>query len=218
MAKKKKIKKKVLKKKRDKIDHYCNVMEEIKKRVAVVNGFLHGDCYTMYKATTLECVGLQIRKILELIALGSLVVNVNEYSKQHKNFYKHWNGGEILKKLENINPDFYPTPINEKSSANPEIKSHLEDVKNGYLTKDDFIKLYGRCGNIAHADNPFGSKVNCAYYEKQIPEWLKKITNLLNSHTIRLVSDENMYLIHMREERDGKVHGYTFTPVKGGDN
>ena len=40
----------------------------------------------------------------------------------------------------------------------------------------------------------------------------KKIMNLLNNHKIRLANDEIMYLIHMKEERDGKVHGYTFVP------
>ncbi len=197
---------------RDKIDHYCDVMEEIKKRVEVVNGFLHGGCYTLYMATTLECICLQIRKILELIALGSLVINKKEFSTQHKNFHKHWNGGEILKKLEKINPDFYPTPIKEKPSSVPKVKSDLEDIKDGYLTKSEFIEVYGRCGKMAHADNPFGPKTNYDYYEKQISKWLKKIMNLLNNHQIRLANDEIMYLIHMKEERDGKVHGYTFVP------
>ncbi|HUT31445.1 MAG TPA: hypothetical protein VMX13_16745 [Sedimentisphaerales bacterium] len=199
--------------KRHKIDHYCAVMEQIKKRVEVVNGFLHGGCYTLYMATTLECMYLQVRKILELIVLGSLVVNKKEFSTHHKNFHKLWNGGEILKKIEKNNPDFYPKPVKEKPSSKPRVKSHLEDIQDGYLTKDEFIEVYGRCGKIAHADNPFGSKTNYPYYEKQISEWLRKIMTLLNTHTIRLVNDQNMYLIHMKEQGDDKVHGYTFARV-----
>lgn len=206
-----------VKRKRDKIELYCGVMEEIKKRVAVVNGFLHGECYTLYKATTVECMCLQIRKILELIALGSLVVNKKEFSTQHKNFHKLWNGGKILKTLEKINPDFYPKPIKEKPSSNPKVRSSLKKVRDGYLTKSEFIEVYGKCGKIAHADNPYGSKTNFDYYEKKISEWLKKIMKLLNNHEIRLANDENMYLIHMMEKRDGKVHGYTFTPVNVGE-
>ncbi len=192
-------------------------MEEVKKRVAVVKGFLKGGCYTLYMATTLECMCLQIRKILELIVLGSLVVNKTEFAKQHKDFHKHWNGGKILKKLEKINPDFYPKPIKEKSSSDPKIKSDITAVKDGYLTKGEFVAVYGRCGKIAHADNPFGTKTDYDYYEKQISEWLDKIMKLLNNHEIRLVNDKNIYVFHVEEERDDKVHGYTFAPVKAED-
>ena len=51
---------------------YADCMEEIKKRTEVVNGFFTGKCHAMYVQTTAESVSLQIRKILELIALASL--------------------------------------------------------------------------------------------------------------------------------------------------
>lgn len=214
MAKKtkKKVAKKKVPKKADKISHYCDVMEEIKKRMAVIKGFLKGGCYTLYMPTTLECICLQLRKTLELIALGSLVLNKREYKKHHNDFRKHWNGGEILKKLEKINPDFYPKPIKEVPSSTPNIKSDLIDIKDGFLTKKEFLEAYGRCGKIAHADNPFGSKTNYDFYEKQILDWHNKIMKLMDTHTIRLANDKYIYLIHM-QENDGKVHGYTFAPV-----
>ena len=37
-----------------------------------------------------------------------------------------------------------------------------------------------------HADNPFGSKTDLDYYEKQIKDWLFKTINLLNCHMIKL--------------------------------
>ena len=57
---------------------YADCMEELKKRVSFVNGFLTAKCSAMYVKTTSESVCLQIRKILELIALGSLCVNRTE--------------------------------------------------------------------------------------------------------------------------------------------
>ena len=66
-------------------------MEEIKKRTEVVNGLLTGEFHTKYIQTTAESICLQIRKILELIAMASLVANRSEYTKYRKNFYRDWN-------------------------------------------------------------------------------------------------------------------------------
>ena len=79
---------------------YADCMEELKKRVSVVNGFLTGKCSAMYVQTTSESVCLQIRKILELIALGSLCVNRTEYEKYRRNFHLDWHGRRILETLE----------------------------------------------------------------------------------------------------------------------
>ena len=196
------------------INKYCGLLEEIKKRDAVVKGFLKGSCFTPYSATSVECMCLQVRKILELIALGSLVLNRQEFAKYHKNFHKFWHGGRIMNDIEKVNPDFYPNPIEEILSQIEGVKYEWKNVKDGFLTKDDFVKTYEKCGKIMHADNPFGSKTDYSYYEKQISQWMTKISKLLKSHQIKLLSDNNLYLFHMAEKRDGKVHGYTFAPSK----
>jgi len=36
-------------------------------------------------------------------------------------------------------------------------------MKEGFLTKDDFLKVYEKCGRIMHNDNPFASKVDYEY-------------------------------------------------------
>jgi hypothetical protein len=197
------------------IDLYCNVMEEIKRRVAVVHSFTIGESKTIYRATTIESLCLQIRKILELIALGSLVANKFMFVEQNEKFEHLWNARLILKDIERINPKFYPKPIKEAPSKDPSIVNELIDLTTGYLTQEKFIKVYEKCGKILHADNPFGSKTVFDYYDKQIPIWLNEIMSLLNNHKITLLNDENMYVIHMKEDRDDRVHGYTFAPVKG---
>jgi hypothetical protein len=73
------------------INLYCDVMQEIKRRTHVVWSFLKGQSTTSFKATTIESSCLQVRKILELIALGSIVANKKEYAKQNDKFEKHWN-------------------------------------------------------------------------------------------------------------------------------
>jgi len=196
------------------INLYCDVMEEIKRRTAVVWSFLNGKSSTIYKATTIESACLQVRKILELIALASLVANKTEFAAQNEKFAKVWNARLILNDLERLNPDFYPKPFREVRSAEVGVINDLQDITDGFLTKEEFLKVYEKCGGMMHSDNPYGGKTDCGYYDKSIPKWMEKIRVLLNSHTIRLLNDENMYVIHMKEDRDDKVHGYTFAPVK----
>jgi hypothetical protein len=187
-------------------------MEEIKKRDLVIRGFISRKHTTPFNATNLESICLQVRKILELIALGSMIVNKEEFRKYHRDFHAYWHGGRILKNLHKINPNFYPKPVIEVLSSHPKIKFELIKVESGFLTESDFVKIYEKCGKILHAENPFGTKIDYFWYEKQIINWMDKIVRLLNIHTITLLNDLNMYLIHMQDEKDNKVHGYTFEP------
>lgn len=58
---------------------YVACMEEIKKRTSVVTAFVHGEINSKYVVTTAESAALQLRIILELVALSSLVANQGEY-------------------------------------------------------------------------------------------------------------------------------------------
>ena len=53
------------------IQKYCDLMEEIKRRTSVIDFFLSGSGHALFQPITLESMGLQLRKILELIAFGS---------------------------------------------------------------------------------------------------------------------------------------------------
>ena len=126
---------------------------------------------------------------------------------------KTWNAELILKDIERINPQFYPKPRVETPSSNPGVKAHWGDREMDYLTRKDFVKLYKRCGSLMHADNPYGKQSNYPAYKAQMAMWRQKIVNLLTVHTVQLVRDRNVYLMHMQEAQDGLVHGYTFTPL-----
>ena len=39
---------------------------------------------------------------------------------------------------------------------------------------------------------------------------MEKINRLLNCHQIQLLDSERIYIVHMKEKRDGRVHMYTF--------
>jgi hypothetical protein len=195
---------------------YVSVMEEIKRRTSVIYSFLRGTSHALYKATNVESIYLQIRMILELIALSSIAANKTIFEENQKKFNKHWNPSDILKDIEMVNPNYYPEPIREVPSKNEGIVNDLVAIKDGFLTKDDLISIHGKSGNILHARNPYKKHLDYSEYDKQIPKILEKIKCLLNCHQIRLLGDHDFfYLIHMKEEKDDRVHYYKFQEIKG---
>jgi hypothetical protein len=195
------------------IDAYISIMEEIKRRTSVVHALLGEKVRVIYLATQIETMALQIRMILELIALASLSANKSIFEENAKKFNKHWHPGEILKDIENINPGFFPQPIKEVPSKTPGIVNDLIDLKEGCMTREELIEVHGRCGNILHAQNPYGKGIDYHEFRKSIENWIAKIICLLNCHKIHFIDQPNFYLIHMKEDRDDRVHYYTFGPV-----
>lgn len=189
-------------------------MEEIKKRTEVIRGFLDGRCNTLYKQTTAESICLQVRKILELIALASLVANKDEYAKIRRNFHKDWHGKRILKSVEEINADFYPKPTKQVLDSSGEKVIETKEVKFGYLTRRDFENIYDRCGGFLHAQNPFSSPKDIDNFIKVIPTWMEKIMTLLNHHQAQLVQEDLQLWVLMSSKTDGKVQVTLFQRVE----
>ncbi|MXX49034.1 MAG: hypothetical protein F4088_06490 [Chloroflexi bacterium] len=194
------------------LDAYCQLMQEIKRRTSVVNLILAEPGRLMFKATAVESMCLQVRKILELIAMGSLVANEEALSRARCGLGKLWSGQQILRRVHGVNPDFYPRPIVELPGSGA-IKSHWENKPDGFLTEAQFAEAYARCHAVLHAENPLGRTLDYSAYERDVPLWIASIIGLLNSHTIRLAGNPNLYLIHMQEAETEQVRGYVFEQV-----
>ena len=181
----------------DKILKYSECMEEIKKRIEVIEDLLDNSITTSYLITNVEFSCIQIRKILELIALSAVVANKVEFQKLQENLGKLWNAKDIVKKLEVINPKFYPEPIRLQHFNGDPNNTRTQPVKSGYLTREEFLSIYALCGGLLHAQNPFSNKKQFSQTSKVIPNWLKKIKKLLNQHVVTLVGETNMIMIIM---------------------
>lgn len=194
---------------------YAAQMEEINRRTASIKKLSEIAAGHLPVAIVTECVYLQFRKILELIAMSSLVANsqaIEEMNRSRKKLSNQWNGDAILKLVEGINPDFYPIPIIEGPSRHPGAKAQLTDKSEGFLTRSEFSRLYNLCGGLMHADNPLGRTTNYQELWEEGPAWEGRILELLNCHKIRLVGQDGFYLVHMR---DGRVHMYEFCRLNG---
>jgi len=168
---------------------YHDCLFEIKKRIDVIAEYLNGE-RKEYQIVRVEIICLQFRKILEKIALMSLVANKEAYAENNEKFAKHYHAERIIRDLERINPNFYPVPI-ERTLIKDDLYD-LKEITDGFLTKDEFVKVYEKCGAMMHAHNPFSDMRQLNYYEKNFHEWLTKIHNLVSHHKIQLIGGKAM--------------------------
>ena len=175
---------------------YVELMEEVKRRVIVINALILEKPDLPYRATTIESIYLQLRKVLELVALSSLVANREAYSKAYVEFAKAWNARLLFRDLERVNPEFYPRALTATPGQSPGVKVHFIDRADA-LTKDEFLKLYEKAGAIMHAENPFGSKIDYEYYARLASEWRDKLVALLDTHVFHLVGNPAKFVVQM---------------------
>ena len=190
---------------------YINQMEYIKRRIEFMDtiattAHMHG----FPLIVTTECIYLQLRQILELIAMGSLAANRDAIDKARRTLGKMWRLKDVLGAVEKINPHGYPHPITEVPSTVPEVKNDFIDKVDGFLSRDRFRELYGKCGDILHARNPFGGTRDYQAAWDEWTHWRDQIIGLLNYHKVKMVDDEGLWVVHMQNAIDGKVHLYRF--------
>ena len=176
---------------------YLDNMRDVKKRILYAESQI--DLFNKSKNNfILENAILHLRKALECIAYASIAPNKDAYAKfrldakKQTDFRKDYHGGKILEQLEKINKDFYSLPLTE-----PELicdgQWHFDKLKSGYLTKNEYSKLYDRLGKFLHSDNPWGSNKGYLDFAKDILKNFQKIKLLLQIH-VTFVQDEKSRL------------------------
>jgi hypothetical protein len=194
------------------LQKYKQRLIEIKHRTDVITRHLQKKQSTGYLITEVEFLCLQFRKIIEEIAFLSLIANKEEYSKQYTKFEMNWNARLIFRDLEQINPSFYPEPSQQVEKKNKEGERYFEfeKITTGFMTKNDAIKIYEKCGRMMHSNNPYRNKVNIEKLYGGFPNWLNKVIKLLNHHSIVLYGKGHMVVGLMHSKDDGQPHAFDF--------
>jgi hypothetical protein len=182
-------------------------MVEVRDRIGVVKSVVMQRIKTGHFLVDAEIIFVQLRKILELIAFSSLTANKEKYSLAHAQFATDGRAKDILKKLEKINPDFYPVPL-RPPEASPDSIRHYKVIEDGFLTKEDFASLYDEASVLLHVPKPFSihPKINTRYTPN---EWVSRIQALLALHIVHLV-DGKKWLVKIPES--GPIHFVTVAP------
>src|SRR5437868_3507977 len=93
------------------VSKYRNCMIEVRGRLQFVDAVGTGMFPAISELFGKEIVFLQFRKILEVIAFGSLIADRAAYSLAYKEFATEWNATKVLTNMEQINPEFYPVAM-----------------------------------------------------------------------------------------------------------
>jgi hypothetical protein len=181
---------------------YRALMESAKVRIACLRRLTGGGFSLGDERLNWECAALQLRMVLELIAFASLCAHKAAYSAVHKKFATHWKAALLLKELAKVHPEFYPQPVrldHIKDSGS----RHFAPVE-GYLTQDEFVRLYDACSKTIHTPNPFGD-LKPIDFGLAVADWVTRIQTLLDTHFIRLYGLPELWLVQMSAGPEGRV-------------
>lgn len=181
------------------IKRYCDLLEELKLRVKAVQSIVKKEVPTIsfgHPYFVDEFVFVQIRKILEIIAFGSMASNISIYRREYQDYDRHWRAKKILEKMERINKEFYPIPLKISDETSSYTNNVLENVREGYLTQDDFVFLYDVSSKVIHSPNPY-SEVQKTDLKMSIDDWMHRIASLLWFHQMRLANSDTSWLVYL---------------------
>lgn len=185
---------------------YAELMEEIKQRVDVILRVIESRV-PLPKMVAFELCYLQLRKICEVFALACLCAHGDIPEVRGKLLQKAYDADQIIKRLTRLHPDFYPIPGTQVCDAVTGRPVRIERLASDFLTKSELLKMYGECGNYLHRGSVRQLLTNWepAPNFKEIEEWVKKITILLNHHQIQTRRPDVQLWVLMRSRDDGKV-------------
>ena len=187
-------------------------MEDVKSRIESIDHLM--DVPGISTQIRVESICLQLRMVLELIVFSSLVSNKDAWLSNRKELQSSQNISKKLRELKRLHPNFYPKPVDQDGTST--LDEPAERTQ-GFLTEAKFIELYGRLGNILHADNPMGRGVDYRYFMDSLPKWMVGVMNLLDCHKVYLYHrPEEFYLIKMSGDVDGNLLWIRFVTTPEG--
>ena len=99
---------------------YASGMAEIRQRLGFARTAVSRIRETQNQdLVNTETIFLQMRKVCELVAFGSLIANKELYSQHYETFASDWRLGRLVDKLRKVNPDFFPVPMSTPYEVAP---------------------------------------------------------------------------------------------------
>ncbi len=168
------------------VEQYAHIVTELRDRL------LSAEVLSNQKNQVfLESTALQIRKILELIAYLSVLVNAEKLNHKERGEY---HAGKIVDSLDEKTTIHYPLPSRMIHPSNPNDQPVL--IPRGYknaLSQPEFKVTYQLCGRVLHAQHPLKKDIDPDEVFLNHKRTLGKLKFLLKSHTIGIKKAEDRY-------------------------
>jgi hypothetical protein len=167
-------------------EKYSNIVTEIRDRIKSADVFS-----VQNSAIFIETTSLQIRKILELIAYLSVLVNRDKLNHKARG---EWHAKKIIENLSNKTTVFYPLPshiIYSQDNASQPVLIPQSYEKS--LSQSDFKEVYKRCGEVLHAQHPLKEILDIEIIFNENQDTLRRLKYLLQNHTIGIKHESNKY-------------------------
>jgi hypothetical protein len=180
-------------------------MERVRHRVSVADAVFAGRLDTAYADLNAQLAFLQLRNALEEIAFSSLSANRDAYAAARPGFATEWNARRMLGFVENVNPHFYPVPVQPPREIAPG-RRHCDRVQDGFLTRDEFVALYDISAEVLHCRNPYASGDGGIVLPYTVDGWSGRIKALLSWHFVQLLNVNMLWLVRVPNE--GRVEAW----------
>ena len=177
------------------LDVYTRLMGELKMRLSILERNIGraetGKTYRNEEVVLLESRCLQLRKVLELLAFSSLVAHRELLAQVHEDLATMQKAKNVIKRLEKRSPHFFPNPV--RGVVTPQGLHFKERTGSDVFTKEDFIPLFDACSGALHIANPLSSS-NPINIGRPFREWIERIKNLLQEHSVLLSQDKVIFV------------------------
>lgn len=169
---------------------YATVLEEISGRIEAVRPLLLPLDPT---PPNIEVSALHLRKVLELIVMGSLVTNRNEI-EAITNALQRKRARNARQLARTANPYYWPKGTQPLQAGTVPIAA--QDA----LREDEWDSVYGHLSELLHARNPYKNQIDLLKERVWLGQLRSKIMSLLEHHIVTLVDRDYMLIGLMRTD------------------
>lgn len=175
---------------------YLAVMAETRDRLDEVERLLFDeDTRDAYRERVpnrwdLEYAALQLRTVIELVALSSLAANREAVARIKPTFHRE-GYKKTVHKVREVNAEFWPQPVQFMAEFTDRVV--MGPKRDPYLTERDAWDAWGRLSEyLLHAANPYGEQ-RPEMHDFVVETW-GKLHNLLPLHFVTLAGSTEAML------------------------